>query len=189
MDTPYGKLRAEHGHTEPFNVQHVEIGNEDYLMSFAQASYAERFSAFYDAIHAAYPDIVVVASGNIYNPSPFPKGAWVDWHNYQNSTMLISQFDMFDNLDRSIPYVIGEYACIWTDDNYARLPYPMMQGSVAEAVFLIGVERNSDLVQMASYAPLMQNIGSTQWAVSAPVNLFLRDKVISISISLSLLSP
>lgn len=137
----------------------VEIGNEDSLGGGCE-SYAERFTAFYDAIHEPYPDLTLIASTDNVSclPSDLPEGAWVDYHNYNTADGLVSQFNMFDNKDRSVPYFIGEYSR-WEID------VPNMQGSVAEAVFMIGLERNSDVVKMAAYAPLLQLVNSTQWTV------------------------
>ncbi|EAU36156.1 alpha-N-arabinofuranosidase A precursor [Aspergillus terreus NIH2624] len=155
--TTYGKLRASYGREEPWNVTLVEIGNEDNLGGGCE-SYAERFTAFYNAIHDAYPDLTLIASTDNASclPSPLPEGAWVDYHNYNTPDELVKQFGMFDNVDRSVPYFIGEYSR-W------EIPWPNMQGSVAEAVFMIGLERNSDVVKMAAYAPLLQLVNSTQW--------------------------
>lgn len=137
----------------------VEIGNEDNLGEGCE-SYAERFTAFYDAIHAAYPDLILIASTDNTSclPSALPEGAWVDYHDYNTADGLVSQFNEFDNKDRSVPYFVGEYSR-WEID------YPNIQGSVAEAVFMIGLERNSDVVKMAAYAPLLQLVDSTQWTV------------------------
>jgi len=157
--TTYGSLRATYGHEEPFNVNLVEIGNEDNLGGGCE-SYAERFTAFYDAIHAAYPDLTLIASTDNASclPSTIPEGAWVDFHDYNTADGLVSEFNLFDNKDRSVPYFIGEYSR-WEID------WPSMKNSVAEAVYMIGLERNSDVVKMAAYAPLLQLVNSTQWTV------------------------
>lgn len=137
----------------------VEIGNED-MLGGGCASYAERFTAFYDAIHAAYPDLTIVASTSESDclPSQMPDGTVVDYHDYNTPDGLVGQFNYFDNLDRSLPYLVGEYGQTDVD-------IPIIKGSVGEAVFMIGMERNSDVVQMASYAPLLQLVNSTQWTV------------------------
>ncbi|OGM40793.1 alpha-N-arabinofuranosidase A [Aspergillus bombycis] len=156
--TEYGSLRASYGRKEPWKLTMVEIGNED-MLGGGCASYVERFTAFYDAIHAAYPDLTIIASTDQSSclPSKLPEGAWVDYHNYNTADNLVKQFSQFDNKDRSVPYFIGEYSC--QQDN----AWPFMQGSVAEAVYMIGIERNSDVVKMAAYAPLLQLVNSTQW--------------------------
>lgn len=138
----------------------VEIGNEDNLGGGC-GTYPERFTAFYDAIHDAYPDLTIISSTANASclPNNMPKSTWMDYHDYNTPDGLVGQFDMFDNIDRSHPYFIGEYA-------QNGVKWPVMRGSVAEAVFMIGLERNSDLVKMASYAPVLQLVNSTQWTVS-----------------------
>ncbi|CAG8423631.1 unnamed protein product [Penicillium salamii] len=155
--TKYGALRNSNGRKDPWPLTMVEIGNEDMLGGGCD-SYAERFTAFHDAIHSAYPDLTLIASTEDASclPSSMPKGTWVDYHDYNTPDGLVGQFNFFDNLDRSLPYFIGEWAQKGVD-------WPIMQGSVAEAVFMIGIERNSDVVKMAAYAPLLQLTNSTQW--------------------------
>lgn len=157
--TTYGSLRASNGRTDPFDVTMVEIGNEDNLGGGCE-SYAERFTAFYDAIHKAYPDLTLIASTDNSSclPSTLPEGVWLDYHDYNTPDGLVEQFAKFDNMDRAVPYFIGEYSR-W------EIEWPQMQGSVAEAVFMIGLERNSDVVKMAAYAPLLQLVNATQWTV------------------------
>ncbi|KAJ5538778.1 Arabinosidase A [Penicillium frequentans] len=155
--TTYGAIRAANGQTDPWDLTMVEIGNEDMLGGGCD-TYAERFTAFYDAIHAAYPDLTLIASTNEQSclPSSMPDGSMVDYHDYNSPDGLVSQFNYFDNVSRNVTYLVGEYAQTGSD-------YPIMQGSVGEAVFMIGMERNSDLIKMASYAPLLQLTNSTQW--------------------------
>lgn len=157
--THYGALRVSNGQKDPWQLTMVEIGNEDNLGGGCD-TYAERFTVFYDAIHQRYPDLIIIASTAEASclPQTMPNGTWMDYHDYNTPDGLVSQFDMFDNTDRAVPYFIGEYAQNGVD-------WPIMQGSVAEAVFMIGLERNSDLVKMACYAPLLQLINSTQWKV------------------------
>ncbi|KAJ5998410.1 Arabinosidase A [Penicillium sp. IBT 35674x] len=155
--TTYGAIRAANGQADPWDLTMVEIGNEDMLGGGCD-TYAERFTAFYDAIHAAYPDLTLIASTNEQSclPSSMPDGSMVDYHDYNSPDGLVSQFNYFDNVSRNVTYLVGEYAQTGSD-------YPIMQGSVGEAVFMIGMERNSDLIKMASYAPLLQLTNSTQW--------------------------
>ncbi|KAJ5651778.1 Arabinosidase A [Penicillium longicatenatum] len=155
--TTYGAIRAANGQTDPWDLTMVEIGNEDMLGGGCD-TYAERFTAFYDAVHAAYPALTLIASTNEQSclPSTMPNGSMVDYHDYNSPDGLVSQFNYFDNVSRNVTYLVGEYAQTGSD-------YPIMQGSVGEAVFMIGMERNSDLIKMASYAPLLQLTNSTQW--------------------------
>lgn len=145
----------------------MEIGNEDHLHK-GGPTYAERFTAFHDAINSTYPQLTIVTSTPLYLPDPKPAGIWLDWHLYASMGYMVEQFDKFDNVDRAFPWVVTEYACTkW--NNGTKVPYPIMQSSVAEAVFMIGMERNSDVVKMTAYAPLLQLENYTQWSVSSPI--------------------
>ncbi|KAJ9309350.1 hypothetical protein DTO217A2_1288 [Paecilomyces variotii] len=159
--TTYGALRASHGFPDPWPLTHVEIGNEDHLHN-GGPTYAERFTAFYNAINSTYPQLTIITSTPLYLPDPKPAGIWLDWHLYSTMGYMVEQFNKFDNVDRAFPWVVTEYACTkW--NNGTNVPYPIMQSSVAEAVFMIGIERNSDIVKMAAYAPLLQLENYTQW--------------------------
>lgn len=164
--TQYGALRASHGQAEPFPLTFVEIGNEDNLGG-GDASYPERFMAFYDRIHAAYPALTLITSTAELQslPNPRPAGIWMDFHTYTEPDKLVANFTQFDNVDRAFPYFVGEYAAI-DDAAGERLPFPNMQVAVAEAAYAIGLERNSDVVKMAAYAPLLQHLNDYQWTVS-----------------------
>ncbi|OJJ98875.1 hypothetical protein ASPACDRAFT_1881644 [Aspergillus aculeatus ATCC 16872] len=155
--TAYGALRASHGQDEPWSLTMVEIGNEDNLGGGC-ASYPERFTAFYDAIHAKYPDLTLISSTADSGclPDEMPGGTWVDHHNYNTPDNLVAQFSQFDNINRTVGCFIGEYSR-W------EITWPNMKSSAAEAVYMIGFERNSDLVKMAAYAPVLQLVNSTQW--------------------------
>ncbi|KAH0608416.1 uncharacterized protein H6S33_001550 [Morchella sextelata] len=160
--TTYGALRASHGRTEPFALTHVEIGNEDFIAG-GLASYAARFTAFHDAIKAKYPDIIIIASTDQGLPSPKPAGMWIDIHYYLRPDQFVALFNTYDNYDRNYGIFVGEYACT-TSNAGGRNWWATLIGAVSEAVFMIGMERNSDVVKMAAYAPLMQHFNSTQWA-------------------------
>ncbi|KAJ9648348.1 hypothetical protein H2199_001202 [Coniosporium tulheliwenetii] len=161
--TEYGALRASHGQAEPLPLSFVEIGNEDNLGG-GNLTYPERFMAFYDRIHAAYPDITLITShAELQNlPDPRPAGIWMDFHTYAEPDQLVANSTQFDNVDRAFPYFVGEYAVI-DDAAGERLEYPNMQAAVAESVYAIGMERNSDVVKMAAYAPLLQHLNDYQW--------------------------
>ncbi|OCL11008.1 glycoside hydrolase family 51 protein [Glonium stellatum] len=168
--TEYGALRARYGHPDPFPVQHVEIGNEDSHNPKGCETYPERFMAFYNAIHNVYPDLILITSSSDPQclPKELPAGVWKDFHIYTDPDSLVQDFNYFDNLDRSFPYVVLEYAVSQTSppsNNNAIWPY--MQGSVAEAVYMIGMERNSDLVKMAAYAPLLAHLNYSMYTPNA----------------------
>lgn len=152
----------------------AQIGNEDNLSD--PTSYTNyRFMAFYQAIHAAYPDITLISStGDL---TAFAGHSGTDYHEYARPNIYASQFGLWDNVDRSHPVLLGEYATIqankadpstpvdWSGAE-ARLQYPIWVGAVGEAIYTLGAERNSDVVIGASYAPGFQNLNNFQWAVS-----------------------
>lgn len=120
--------------------------------------------AFYDAIHTAYPDLTIIASnaGSSCLPPVKPPGIWMDIHNYTDTENLIASFGVFDNWDRNFPVILTEY-CRW------HVPWPSVMTAVAEAIYMLGFERNSDLVRMTSYAPLFHLIDiPTDWTVCKP---------------------
>ena len=166
--TKNGALRAYLGYPDPWKINYVEIGNEDNLNNGQKSYSAYRFSAFYNAVKEKYPDITIIASTSGMS---LPGNAGQDYHVYNRPNLLVDQFDYFDHFSRGHKTLIGEYANIEQDAkgdpgvdwNIARPTFPWWTGAVSEAVFLIGAERNSDVVIGASYAPLLCNLNSYQW--------------------------
>ncbi|KAI9702635.1 MAG: hypothetical protein M1820_006141 [Bogoriella megaspora] len=167
--TTYGAQRIALGYPNPFQINYVEIGNEDNLNG-GQSSYSEyRFPAFYNAISKAYPNITII--GSTIDISPYPGNASGDYHQYTRPDYFVGQFNFFDNYTSEHPILIGEYAVVQPNDGQGdgvnwddgRSPFPFWIGSVGEAVFLLGAERNADKIIGASYAPLFQNLNSYQW--------------------------
>ncbi|WP_432482057.1 alpha-L-arabinofuranosidase C-terminal domain-containing protein [Kineococcus esterisolvens] len=156
----WGRVRAGMGHPEPFGLTHLGIGNEENLPE----EYAENFALFRDAITAAHPEITL-----IYNSGPDDTGAvfdahWanarelgaevVDEHYYNSPAWFLRNNDRYDSYDRSGPDVfLGEYASL--DGKLAN--------ALAEASYMTGLERNADVVRMASYAPLLADVAENQW--------------------------
>ncbi len=176
-DTKWGARRAADGHPEPFDLEYVEIGNED---GFDESgSYEDRFVQFYDAIKAKYPDIKVISStgGTDWLGSKFPitkrKPDLVDEHYYSNHWDMMGMASKYDSFDRNGPKIlIGEYAAHvgtppW-EGAAGKGPTPDMLCAMAEAAYLTGLERNSDIVEMACYGPLFVNVnpGGRQWAIN-----------------------
>ncbi|KAI8317571.1 putative alpha-L-arabinofuranosidase A [Colletotrichum sp. SAR11_240] len=154
--TPMGALRAKNGREQPWPVKWVEIGNED---DFGCSSYPERFAAFYNAIRPKYPDLQLIASATGFNclPDPFPEDAWIDYHEYNIPKNYIANFAQWDNVSRRNKYIIAEMGR-WS------VQYSDMRGSVSEAVFMLGLERNSDLIRGVAFAPLLSLVDHQQWA-------------------------
>ncbi len=177
--TTYGSLRASLGYPKPFPIKYVEVGNEDNLNNGLSSYDSYRFSDYYNAISALYPNITIIAS-TVAN-SPRPGNSAGDYHQYTVPDQFVDQFTFFDSFDPNHPTLIGEWACI--QQNYEggavsganwtapRNPWPFWLGTVSEAVFLIGAERNADKIIGASYAPLLQNLNSYEWSVSFPFNI------------------
>ncbi len=154
-DTKWGALRARDGHPAPFTVRYVEVGNED---SFDRAkTYDGRFSQFYKAIKAKYPDIQVIATMPVTGVTP----DIVDDHYYKRMPGMFEEAKHYDQADRKGPKIfVGEWA------TREGTPTPNFGAALGDAAFMTGLERNSDLVVMASYAPLFVNVnpGGMQWS-------------------------
>jgi alpha-L-arabinofuranosidase len=164
--TIYGAIRAENGHPEPYNLKYLGVGNElwgnDYFV---------RYKKFHDAIKAKYPDIqLIMSAGAFPDDISFAQAyEWldkdgnntdiVDEHMYQTPEWFINNVERYDQYDRSGSKVfVGEYAA------HGAGRKNNVQGALAEAAFMTGLERNSDVVAMAAYAPLFAHTGYTQWA-------------------------
>ncbi|PSR90718.1 alpha-L-arabinofuranosidase A [Coniella lustricola] len=169
--TTWGAYRIALGYEDAFSIKYVEVGNEDNLNG-GDASYVDyRFAAFYDAIHAAYPDILIFES--LSDLSWTYESAGQDYHQYTLPNYFVGQFNFFDNLPAGNPIQVGEFAVVQnntanvdTGVNWAdpKNPWPYWIGSVSEAIFVIGMERNADRVWGWSYAPLLQNLNSYEWS-------------------------
>ncbi|RAH78090.1 glycoside hydrolase [Aspergillus japonicus CBS 114.51] len=162
--TTYGALRAKNGRTEPWPVKYIEVGNEDNVQGGC-STYASRFTAIYDAIHAQYPDLIIIASTTSSSclPATLPTGAYTDIHHYLSPDSFVALFNEFDNYSRDHPLLVGEYASTTGNDGSTTY-WSYMQGSCAEAVYMIGLERNSDVVKMASFAPLLEHFDMAEWS-------------------------
>ena len=167
--TTWGAMRAANGHPEPFGLKYIEIGNENYNYSFTDNNdqsyqYAERYYKFYTAIKAAYPDIVCIGNVESWgtdNPSwrnDYPVDA-VDEHYYRSPEWFAARYEKYDSYDRSRPKVyVGEYA---VTDGYGTTGN--IAAALGEAIYMMGIERNSDMVPMASYAPIFVNVNDQKW--------------------------
>ncbi|KAG1888053.1 glycoside hydrolase family 51 protein [Suillus subluteus] len=162
-------LRASLGHPEPFNLQYVEIGNEDF---FASESYIYRWRDFAGNLTATFPQLKFIATSYPFNSTLDPVPKQYDNHVYQTPGWFAENAFYYDSVERDGTYYFeGEYAVVSTNasdifgkPNNGRLVYPNMQGSSGEAAFMTGLERNSDIVFAASYAPLLMNTANYQWS-------------------------
>jgi alpha-L-arabinofuranosidase len=148
----WGSVRAKAGHPAPFHLKHLEIGNEN-----GGPAYRERWALFHKAIKAKYPDIQLVA--DVWQGAPAnPKPDILDEHYYSNPEFFIREAGKYDAYDRGGPKIfVGEYAV--TQNCGAG----NLRGAIGEAAFMTGMERNSDVVAMASYAPLFVNVNHKRW--------------------------
>ena len=158
-ETTWGARRAKDGHPKPFPLTYVEVGNEDNFDRANGGTYDARFAQFFDAIKAKYPKLQVVSTAG----SAKTRAAdLIDEHLYPNSTDdMASRAHQFDARPRGGPQkvFVGEWA------TRVGSPTPDMGGALGDAAWMTGMERNSDLVVMASYAPLFGNVnpGAMQW--------------------------
>lgn len=156
----WGSKRAAAGHPSPFDLQYIGIGNEDKITP----EFDQRFKMIYDAVKAKHPEIIIVGTvGPFHSGEDFEKG-WklanqlnlpvVDEHYYTDPKWFITNQYRYDGYDRKATKVyLGEYAS-WGNK---------MNNAIAEAVYLASLERNGDIVTMASYAPLFAKKNFTQW--------------------------
>lgn len=154
-DTKWGAVRVKNGHPAPFPLHYVEVGNEDEFDR--SGSYDGRFSQFYRAIKQKYPELQVIATAPIKSMKPDV----LDEHFYMSAEKSYSDAHHYDSYDRNGPKIfVGEWATREGD------PTPNLQAALADAAWLTGLERNSDLVIMSCYAPLFVNVnpGGMQWA-------------------------
>jgi len=157
-------IRSAMGHPDPFTLNYIEIGNEDFFSPTTYADY--RWADFYNALSAEFPQLHFIStsatSGDV--PSLTPAPTFWDLHIYSNPNFFIDGSFNFDILPRNgLQFFQGEYACM-TDNSGDDLAFPFIDGSIAEAAYMTGFDRNSDIVFAASYAPLLQNLGDFQWS-------------------------
>jgi alpha-L-arabinofuranosidase len=153
VDSVWGSLRAKNGHPEPFNLRIVEIGNEN-----GGPDYAERWPLLANAIKAKYPDITLIANywARGYPKEPMPE--IIDEHYYETPEGFMRRATHYDRYDRKGPKVfVGEYAAT------KRAGRGNLRAAIGEAAFMTGLERNSDVVTMAAYAPLFTNVHHRVW--------------------------
>lgn len=164
VNTTWGKKRAEMGHPAPFNLKFLAVGNEQW-----DNLYYERLRPFVKAIKAKYPNIKLIGtSGPDSEGEMFDKG-WkamkelkadlVDEHFYRDEHWFLSHGLRYESYDRKGPRVFaGEYACHGKGKKWNHF-----ETSLYEAAFMTDLERNADVVDMATYAPLFAHVDGWQW--------------------------
>ena len=160
----WAKMRADAGHPKPFNLKYVGVGNEDLITDV----FEERFKMIFDAVKEKYPEIVVIGTvGPFYEGTDYDEGwelatrmdvSMVDEHYYVSPGWYIHNQDYYDKYDRTKSKVyLGEYA------SHMHGRPNNLETALTEALHLINIERNGDVVSMTSYAPLLAKEGFTQW--------------------------
>jgi alpha-N-arabinofuranosidase len=168
VTTTWGKLRSDMGHPAPFNLEMLGVGNENW-----GPQYVERLAAFKKVLNEKHPEIAIIASsGTDPDGERFAyldeqlrdmKIDIIDEHYYRPPSWFLSSVSRYDDYDRNGPKVFaGEYASHTTRPNGPGRS--TWEAALSEAAFLTGLERNADVVQMASYAPLFGHVDGWQWS-------------------------
>ncbi len=166
VTTKYGALRAKNGHPAPFNIEYLEIGNENNQPDPRQQSdhYYDRFRLFKEQILKKYPKMHLignVAAWGTDTPTWDSKESveLLDEHYYRNPAWFADNFHKYDTYDRRGPKIyVGEYA---VTDGFGDLGN--MNAALGEAVYMMGMENNSDIVPLNSYAPIFVNENDARW--------------------------
>lgn len=162
--TTWGALRAQMGHPAPFDMKFIGIGNEQW-----GETYPEHLKPFVTALREKHPEIKIVGSSGPNSEGKEFDYLWpemkklgadlVDEHFYRPESWFLAQGSRYDNYDRKGPKVFaGEYACHGKDKKWNHF-----NASLLEAAFMTGLERNADVVHMATYAPLFAHVEGWQW--------------------------
>ena len=165
VETKWGAERAKNGHPAPFNLKFLGIGNEQW-----GEEYYPRYEKFYDVVKGKYPEIQYIFASGPFADGFLYKDAWawakksgkadiIDEHYYMAPDWFLQNINRYDNYDRKGPKVFaGEYAA----HNSKRKNN--LEVALAEAAYMTGLEKNSDVVVMAAYAPLLAKYNEFQWA-------------------------
>ncbi len=165
VTTTWGARRARDGHPAPFRLTYVEIGNEDWKDGW---EYDGRFAQFYDAIKARYPSLQLIATHPVTSRTPDV----LDDHYYRHAAEFYADVHHYDRTDRKGPKIfVGEWATM------EGSPTPTLNAALGDAAWMTAMERNSDLIIMQAYAPLLVNVNpkAAQW----PTNLIGYDALTS----------
>jgi alpha-N-arabinofuranosidase len=170
VTSPWGRRRADMGHPAPFNLKYLGVGNEQW-----GPQYVERYAVFHKILKAKHPDIQLVSSAG-----PFPQGElfdflWpkmreigadlVDEHYYMPPAWFLNNATRYDKYPRTGPKVFaGEFAAHEPVPSGRQDRPSTLNAALAEAAFMTGLERNADIVRLASYAPLLAHVDAWQWS-------------------------
>jgi len=168
VTTKWGKLRSDMGHPQPFNLKFLGVGNEQW-----EPQYIERYKVFEKAILSKYPDIKIVSGSGPFAEGEYFNYAWkelkqlkpslIDEHYYKPPAWFFNNASRYDSYERTGPKIFaGEYAA-HSKENPEAESRNNWESALAEAAFMTGLERNADIVQMCSYAPLFAHVDAWQW--------------------------
>ncbi len=162
--TEWGRRRIANGHAAPYNLKYIEVGNENGQPE-ARTEYSRRYAKFYDAIHAKYPDIVIIGNVEAWGTD---NPAWaldtpvdlVDEHYYRSYQWMRNNYNKYDRYNRMIGVYNGEYAA--NSGSYGT--YGNLNSALGEAIYMLGMEKNSDVCKLASFAPIFTHESDPCWA-------------------------
>jgi alpha-L-arabinofuranosidase len=155
-NTTWGAVRAANGHPDPYGLKYLEIGNEN-----GGSYYNDRYTLFYDAIKAKYPEVRLISPN--WGTPPWSRPIEIlDEHYYTSAATFTSYATKYDSYSRNgYKVFVGEYAVAWASPP-ATFP-ATLQNALGEAAFMTGLERNADLVLMSCYAPMLCNMNDPDW--------------------------
>ena len=155
LETYWGARRAANGHPAPYDLKYIEVGNENGFGETDGEGYDERYALFYDAIKERYPEMNVIINDRLNGL----KADYIDEHFFKSFDSFFAEADRYDSYDRKGPKImVGEYCCKNNQTDLGCLAY-----AIAEAAFLTGCERNSDIVVSTTYATLSANLNATNY--------------------------
>ena len=155
--TKWGAERAKNGHAAPFPLHYIEIGNEDFFDK--SGTYDERFAQFAAALRKKYPQYQLIATTTVKEKAENEPDL-IDDHYYKSPADMFAMLHHYDDAPRTGPKVfVGEWA------TRSGSPTPNFGDALGDAAFMTSMERNSDIIKIASYAPLFVNVnpGAMQW--------------------------
>jgi alpha-N-arabinofuranosidase len=161
VSTKWGAERAKDGHPAPFPLHYIEVGNEDWLDH--SGSYKERWPPFARALHTKYPQYKLIATTPVKATDKLEEADVVDDHYYKHTANMLDFTKHYDDAPRTGPKIfVGEWATL------AGTPTPNFGAALADSAWMTSMERNSDLIIMSAYAPLLVNVNAdaSQWGTN-----------------------
>lgn len=154
-DSKWGAVRSRNGHPKPFKIKYLEIGNENW-----GEEYNRRYAEFYKTVKQKYPDIITISNVDMAKETGRDEIEIVDEHYYLAPQGFYKRTSMYDKYDRNRKrkIYVGEFAV-----TSGKIGKGNLRGALAESAYMVGMERNADMVVMASYAPTFVNENDRRW--------------------------